>query len=137
MDVPTYILNHKAVVDFYGHWPLFHDGEVLVYAAPTPENPSLGFTLHAWQSTDEIDAKGFFVLQKHALVSFRFDGIHDPEVGVFASGNIVFGLEFFPSNDFSSFRVVLDSVMDMSGSFLARKGEIVSVIPCTPDGHEV
>ncbi len=86
--------------------------------------------------TDRVDARGYFVLEKHALVSFRFDGIFDVEMATFDSGNILFGIEFFPSSDGSSFRVVLDSVMDKSGSFSARKGEVVSVIPCTSDGHE-
>jgi hypothetical protein len=137
MDVPTYILNHKAVVDLYGHWPSFHDAEVPVYVAPTPESQTLGFTLHTWQMTDEIDAKGFFVLRKHALVSFRFDGIYDLEMDAFASQNILFGMDLIPDSDGSSFRVVLDSVMDMSGSFSAHKGEVVSVVPCTPNGHDV
>jgi hypothetical protein len=136
MDIPTYILNHKAVVDFYGYWPSFHDAKVPVYVAPTPDGQSLGFTLHTWEMTAEVDAKGFFVLRKHALVSFRFDGVHDSEMDAFASKNILFGMELFPDSDGLSFRVVLDSVMDMSGSFSARKGEVVSVIPCTSDGHE-
>jgi hypothetical protein len=84
-----------------------------------------------------VDAKGFFVLRKHALVSFRFDGIHDTEMDAFAAKNILFGMELSPSGDGSSFQVVLDSAMDMSGSFSARKGEVVSVIPCTSDGKEV
>ena len=54
----------------------------------------------------------------------------------FDAENILFGIEFFPSSDDSTFRVVLDSVMDKSGSFSARNGEVVSVIPCTPHGHE-
>ena len=136
MDIPTYILNHKAVVDVYGRWPSFHDAQVSAYVAPTRESQLLVFTIHTWQMTNEVDAKGYFVLQKHALVSFRFDGIFDVEMAAFDASNILSGIEFFPPSDGSSFRVVLDSVMDRSGSFSARKGEVVSVIPCTPDGHE-
>jgi hypothetical protein len=95
MDVPTYILNHKAVIDFFGLWPSFHDATVPTYEAPRPETQSLSFTLHTWQMTDEVDAKSFFVLWNHALVSFRFDGIHDVKTEAFKSGNILFGLEFF------------------------------------------
>jgi hypothetical protein len=86
--------------------------------------------------TDEVDAKGYFVLRNHALVSFRFGGLHNVKMDSFASGNILFGLEFFPSRDLSSIRVELDSVMDMSGSFSARSGEIVSIMPYTSDGKE-
>jgi len=136
MDVPTYILNHKAVIDFYGRWPSFHDANVLAYAAPESETGSLSFTVHTWLTTDKADANGYLVLQNHALVSFRFDGIHDAKMNSFASGNILYGIEFFRGSDLSSFRVELDSVMDMSGSFSARSGEVVSIIPCTSDGEK-
>jgi len=136
MDVPTYILNHQAVVDLYGRWPMFHDAKVSNYVAPTQESQSLAITVHTWQMTDKADANGYFVLEKHALVSFRFDAIFDVEMVAFDADNILFGIELFPSSDSSSFRVVLDSVMDKSGSFSARRGEVVSVIPCTSDGHE-
>ena len=136
MDTPTYILNHQAVLDVYGQWPLFHDAEVSTYVAATSESQSLALTLHTWQMTNEVDAKGYFVLRKHTLVSFRFDGIFDVEMAAFGADNILFGMKFFPGSGGSSFRVVLDSVMDKSGSFSARKGEVISVIPCTPDGHE-
>jgi hypothetical protein len=136
MDVPTYILNHQAVVDLYGQWPMFHDATVSNYVAPTQESQSLAITVHTWQMTDKVDANGYFVLEKHALVSFRFDAIFDVEMAAFDADNILFGIKLSPSSDSSSFRVVLDSVMDKSGSFSARRGEVVSVIPCTSDGHE-
>jgi len=136
MDVPTYILNNAAVVNFFGCWPSFHDAEVPAYEA-RPEADSLSFTLHTWQGTGEVDAKGFFVRLNHALVSFRFTGVHNAEMDKFKSENILFGMEFFPSDDLASFRVLLDSVMDMSGCFSARSGEVISIIPCTPDGKEI
>ena len=135
MDIPRYILNHKAVVDLYGRWTSFHDAQVSAYVAPTQESHSLAFTVHTWQMTNKVDAKGYFVLEKHALVSFRFDSIFDVEMTAFDADNILFGIEFAPSSDGSSFRVVLDSAMDKSGSFSARSGEVVSVIPCTSEGH--
>jgi hypothetical protein len=95
MDVPTYISNHQAVVDLYGHWPSFHDANVVAYIPQTPETQSLGFTLHTWQMTDELDDRGFFILRKHALVSFRFNGIYDSEMDTFAAKNILFGMKLF------------------------------------------
>jgi len=55
----------------------------------------------------------------------------------FKSGNILFGLKIFRCSDPDWFHVELESVMDMSGSFSARTGEIVSVIPCTSDGKAI
>ena len=134
MEIPVYIHNNKAIIDFYGAWPQFHDANVLTYAKPSPGDPSLTLTLHTWQMTDKVDSKGYFVLQNHALVSFRFEGLFEVEMDTFRTGNILFGREFSQNEGGSSFRVVLDPVMDMSGSFAAKKGEVVSVIPCTPGG---
>lgn len=137
MDIPKYISNHKAVVELYGRWPKFHDAKVSVYVVPTQESQSLALTLHTWEMTNKVDAKGYFILEKHALVSFRFDSVFDIEMSAFDADNILFGMEFSLSSDSSSIRVILDSVMDKSGSFSARRGEVVSVIPCAPDGREI
>ncbi len=134
MDVPTYINNHKAVVDFFGCWPSFHDAKVRSYQPPTSECRSLSFTLHTWLMTDEVDAMGFFILRNHALVSFRFVDVFDVAMDTFKSDNILFGLKFKSGNDLVSFQVVLDSVMGRSGSFSARSGEVVSLTPCAADG---
>ena len=133
MDVPTYIRNHEAVVGFFGRWPSFHDANVLAYE-PGAGTESISLTLHTWIMTDQVDAKGYFVLRNHALVSFCFGSIHDVQMDTFRSGNILFGLEISPCADPASFHVELDSVMDMSGLFSARSGEVVSVLPCTSDG---
>jgi len=131
MEVPTYIRNHEAVVSFFGRWPLFHDAVVLAYEK---EADSISFTLHSWLMTDQVDEKGYFILRNHALISFRFGGLHDVQMDAFGSGNILFGLEFSPCSAPALFHVQLDSVMGMSGTFSASSGEVVSVIPCTSDG---
>jgi len=133
MDVPAYIRNHQAVVDFFDRWPSFHDANVVAYELGT-EPDSISLTLHTWLMTDEVDAKGYFVLRNHALVAFRFGGLHDVQMDAFRSDNILFGMEISPRSDSPSFHVELDSVMDMSGSFSAHSGEVVSVVPCKPDG---
>ena len=134
MDTPTYITNHDAVVNFYGYWPSFHDSNVPEYRAPTLNDPSLEFTLHTWQMTNEVDAKGYFVLQKHALVKFYFDGLTSVQMDEFGANNILFDVSFMKTDIDTEFSVELNSVMAMPGSFNARNGAVVSVIPCTPDG---
>ena len=119
-------------MSFFGRWLSFHDAEVLTYDSA---EDSISLTLHAWLMTDEMDAEGYFVLQNHALVSFRFDGLQEVRMDAFRSGNILFGIEITSCADSALFQVDLNSVMDMSGSFSARSGEIVSVIPCTSDGR--
>ncbi len=131
MAVPTYIRNHEAVVSFFGRWPSFHDANVLAYEQGAD---SISLTLHTWLMTDQVDAKGYFVLRNHALVTLRFDGLSDVQMDAFGSGNILFGLQMSLCSAPDSFHVELDSVMDRSGTFSARSGEVVSVISCASDG---
>ena len=134
MRIPTYIQNHEAVVSFYGDWPSFHDANVPEYRAPTLEDSTLDFTLHTWQMTNDVDSKGYFVLHKHALVKFYFDGLTDVQMDAFGTGNILFGVDFIRTDQDAELSVELNSVMAMPGSFNARNGVVVSVIPCTNDG---
>ena len=134
MDVPAYIRNHEAVLECFGRWPSFHDANVVAYQL---SDDVITLTLHTWLLTNELDAKGYFVLTNHGLVSFRFDGLHDVQMETFRSQNILFGLQFSRCPPPASFRVELDSVMDMSGAFSARSGEVVFVTPCTEDGIAV
>ena len=107
------------------------------YAGPTVERDTVDLVLHTFEMTPEVDPKGYYVLHKHVLVTFRFAGVHDASLRQFDSGNILFGLEIARADDEGSFRVELDSVMDMSGDFSATSGEIVSVVPCTSDGKAI
>ena len=121
-------------MDLYGYWPSFHDAQVPSYQAPSANSPIVTFTLQTWEMTDQIDAQGYFVLCKHALVSFRFESVQQVEMDAFQAGNILFGLTFTPNQNDPTFRVELESVMDMSGAFTARSGAVVAIIPCGADG---
>jgi hypothetical protein len=133
VQAPSHIQNHQAVVDFFGRWPSFHDANAVAYEMDSGTG-SIRLTLHTWLMTNEVDANGYFVLRNHALVSFRFHDLHDVQMDAFGAGNILYGLAISPCSDPALFHVELESVMDMSGSFSARSGEVVSVIPCTSDG---
>ena len=137
MEAPTFIRNHQALLDHFGYWPSFHDANVMSYTGPTAERQVVDLVLHTWEMTSEVDAKGYYVLQKHVLVTFHFAGVHGASLDKFDSGNILFGMDITRAGDADSFRVELDSVMDMSGDFSATSGEIVSVILCTSDGKAI
>ena len=137
MEVPTFLSNHQAVLDVFGYWPSFHDADVISYSGPSADRQTLDLTLHTFEMTSEVDAKGYFVLQKHVLVTFRFAGVHDASLEQFQAANILFEMNITRDGNADIFRVELDSVMDMSGSFAARSGEVVSVIPCTSDGKTI
>ena len=137
MEAPTFIRNHQALLDHFSYWPSFHDANVISYTGPTADRQTVDLVLHTWEMTSEVDTKGYYVLQKHALVTFRFAGVHAVSLERFDSGNILFGLNITRATDADSFHVELDSVMDMSGDFSATAGEVVSVAPCTSEGKAI
>ncbi len=137
MEAPTFISNYQTLLDHFGYWPSFHDANVIFYAGPTADRPTVDLVLHTWEMTSEVDAKGYYVLRKHALVTFRFAGVHDASLERFDSGNILFGMEITRAGNTDSFHVELDSVMDMSGDFSATSGEVLSVVQCTSDAKAI
>lgn len=105
------------------------------YTGPTAESQTVDLVLHAFEMTDEVDEKGYFVLRKHALVTFHFAAVHDASLERFDSDNTLFALDITRASDARAFRVELDSVIDKPGDFSATSGEIVSVVPCTSEGE--
>jgi len=137
VEAPTFLRNYEALFDHFGYWPSFHDANVMSYTGPSGEHPTVDLVLHTWEMTSEVDAKGYCVLRKHVLVTFRFASVRDACLERFDSGNILFGMNITRAGNADSFHVELDSVMDMSGDFSATSGEIVSVVPCTSDGKAI
>lgn len=138
---PSYLRNITAVMEAFGYWPSFHDAPVIDFTYELDGAGAIGFTLHGWEMTAEVDTRGCYKLIKHHLVRFAFRDISDPDLERFTSmGNILFGLEFSAPEEYQAegrFRVRLDSAMggDLCGSFSARRGEVLAVIPCDKDGR--
>ncbi|HEV8542702.1 MAG TPA: Imm50 family immunity protein, partial [Verrucomicrobiae bacterium] len=67
------IENAEALASIFGRWPSFHDAEVwsLTYER-TPKGFDVTATIHVFEMTSEVDARGFYRLQKHTRVILRF-----------------------------------------------------------------
>jgi hypothetical protein len=70
----TRIKNEKALTDIFGRWPSFHDAEIIsIYLDRSGQDgPSLEAKIHLFEMTNRVDAKGYYVLKNHILVTFRF-----------------------------------------------------------------
>jgi hypothetical protein len=79
------------LVTWFGHVPGFHDAEIvslmLNRGAPSAIN------IHAWNTTQQTDERGFLVLEKHAVVTFVFEDIIDLHLDGFSCQNVIFGLQ--------------------------------------------
>lgn len=75
-DIP----GAEEVIAWFGYWPTFHDAEVLSMTLERANASQV--VIHAWKITPEIDSRGYYVLAKHALVTFFLEGFPLDEHGV-------------------------------------------------------
>jgi hypothetical protein len=121
-----------AVVAWFGGWPSFHDAEVLELCFLRKGTSYL--RLHAWIMTDQLDAKGYYVLDKHAVVTFAFEGVTGLELSGFSGQNVINGLELEVSPD--SFLLSFDASYGIGGAIEGIKVS-VDLKPGKPDKSTV
>ena len=144
MESYELIRNYKLLFNIYGYWPTLHDGEIHKFVLERKfddENnckfSSIEFIIHGWEMTTKIE-KGYYKLQKHHLIHFRFDYIDELEIDGFNHQNAINSLEIevLPKNDkgYLPLSIVIEQCYGISAEFTALSGAIVSVIPCTNEG---
>jgi len=115
-DALKSIPGAAELTSWFGHWPSFHDAEII--------NLTLNRTgisilkIHTWEMTNETDGSGHFVLGKHVLVTFQFEEIISLDLADFNQQNVLFGLDLSRTDD--GFRMVLDPCYGVSGTIAAR-----------------
>ena len=87
----------EELITWFGSWPSFHDAEVLSIELRRSGLSSL--SVHAWEMTGDIDPQGFYVLRKHVVVIFSFEGISDLQLADFSSQNVISGLKLQQLDD--------------------------------------
>jgi hypothetical protein len=107
----------ETVVAWFGGWPSFHDAEIL--EASFVRNDVSHLRVHFWITTDQVDSDGCFVRNKHAIVTFTFDGIKDMEVYGFNKQNVISGLAVEQVD--SAFRLSLGHCYGLAGVIQAEK----------------
>ena len=85
------IPGRGEVVQWFGSWPSFHDAEILEVHLDR-SGPSW-IKLHTWLMTNRVDLTGRYVLEKHAVVTFTFEGILDLQLADFNPQNVISGLD--------------------------------------------
>ena len=68
------------VIAWFGHWPTFHDAEVL--SITLDRSGESRVAIHAFEVTPEVNARGQYVLTKHAVVTFFLDGFPRDQHGI-------------------------------------------------------
>ena len=71
-EVPV-IPGTADVIACFGYWPAFYDAEVLSIILNRSGDSSVA--MHAFETTRDSDSTGHSVTEKHAVISFRMEGI--------------------------------------------------------------
>ena len=130
----TSIYNHEAVIEWFGHWPSFHDAEVQKLCFASGKNDghdSVQISIHAFEMTKKV-VDGHYVLAKHAIVKFELDYIGISRIEHWNHQNALFGVRFQKEGD--DMVMIGDSSFGVEFEIGAREITVLSVEPCDKDG---
>lgn len=121
MSIISDIPGCNALVEWFGHVPRFHDAILL----------EIGFRgggeglmrIHAWNTTGEVDAQGYLVLDKHTVVTLAMEGVEEvncTDLGMMPG--IIFDLEI--TKPTQSFRIEWGASYGPAGFVTAERVQI-------------
>jgi len=147
-NIETLIEGAEKVTSIFGFWPSFHDAEIVelhlwrgdsLTERSHPRFPVVTAKIHLWEITNEIDAKGYYVLRNHTLATLRFHDALHLEIKGFSNQNVIFGLSI-KSEELSEgpwkhlFAVDFKPVAEFEITFQCSRIEVVDAIPWTQNG---
>lgn len=129
----TSVLNDipggKSLLAWFGRVPRFHDAKLLEISFSGNRVGLL--RIHAWNMTDEVDANGYFVLDKHAIITLALEGVSAINLTDFdMQPGIIFELEMTKVD--THFQIEWSASYGVNGSVTARNARI-SLVPAQPD----
>ena len=111
------------VLAWFGYWPSFHDAEVLSITLDR-SHPSR-IAVHTWNRTPELDARGYYVLDKHAIVTsvledflLDLEGITNTQIDGFNHQNVLSSLTV--RKTLEGYDFILNGIYGVSASISAR-----------------
>jgi hypothetical protein len=132
-DAPE-VEGAKEILNWFGYWPAFHDAEVLTITLE--RRSGCRVVIHAFEKTSDVDSRGYYVLAKHALVTFTMegfpageDGVVNTEIAAFNHQNVLFGAEVAKIPNGYALR--LDGIFGVTGQICGERLR-VSVEPWKP-----
>ena len=78
------------LVRWFGQVPSFHDAEILSLHLHRKGQSTL--CLHGWIDTGEVGQDGYYVLDRHAIVTFTLNEVMDLQLDGFSIQNVIGGL---------------------------------------------
>jgi hypothetical protein len=144
-NIETHIEGSEKLIHIFGNWPSFHDAEVVdlhlwrgdsITERSHPRFPVLTVKIHLWELTNDIDARGYYVLRNHTLATLRFHDVLDLEIVGFRNQNVIFGLPI-ESQELSegpwkrSFAVEFEPAGEFGATFRCSRIQVLDATPWT------
>jgi hypothetical protein len=127
-DIP----GGAELIEWFGFVPNFHDGFVLSTRLAS-DGPG-EIRIHTWRMTDRTDEQGYFILDKHSVVTLVLDEIFEINLKKFNEMGCVHELEVVPERNGFEIRwydVSGAGGPGIEGSIRARRVS-VSLVPGKP-----
>ena len=135
----TFIVEHGQVLERFGEWPSFHDGEVhrllLDSTRTKPDGgrySSIELEVRGWIMTRDITEQGFYRRAADSVVRFLFEDVSLVKLDGFNQQNVLSCLAFEllrQDNGSPLLKVELEHCFGLSGSFFAAAAKVLSVTP--------
>jgi hypothetical protein len=110
----------RALVDWFGRTPNFHDAELQEIKLASSGPSSL--RLRTWEITNTVDSRGYFILDKHVLVTITLEEVSYVALDHFNLPGIVFDLEM--TNADGSYEVRWSGSYGVEGTLRAKRMRI-------------
>jgi hypothetical protein len=115
-DAFAEIEGARALIDWFGFVPTFHDAKLLDIELFS--NRSGRLRLHAFRMTDTVDDEGCFILDRHVLVTLTLGEVRAVSLDYFELIGIVSGLRIAKNG--KRYRVEWDSSYGVHGTIVAK-----------------
>lgn len=112
----TLVQDYRAVVDWFGEWPDFHDFEVASISVNRAGKSSI--RVYGFETTRDLDSSGSYITTKEAAIDFWLHGIVDIEMRDFNEQNVIGGIEFSKEED--GIRTTFYTLFGVHGSVLCE-----------------
>jgi hypothetical protein len=107
----------KALLDWFGRVPRFHDANLLEI---TLNSKGLSILrVHTWQMTNKVDARGYIELDKHVVVTVTLEEVSDIALTEFNLPGIIFDLDVTKADE--SMQLAWSGSYGVAGTLRAKK----------------
>jgi len=84
------IKGAKELIEWFGEWPSFHDAEIVELHLNRQGDSFL--KLRTWRMTNKVNDKGYYIHEKHAVITFTLFNIKELDLSGFSGQNVISSL---------------------------------------------